>query len=190
MFGRPTLASVDPASPRGPAHAGLAAALNLVLPGAGVILLNAPWTGLGLGLLFALCANLAIVALLILPDDFTRGTAQAIILLTILSYLAAQASLTVTLRQATRRTLAAERRNALRVMQAGLDAGDAGAALHALEPLLEHQPDDLALLSWRARLLDVAGRRADADAAWLEVAKRDPDGVYRAELRARRTSSP
>ena len=50
---------------------GWAAALNLLLPGGGLILVGAPWSGLLIGLAFTACANFALAAVLLFPDSFS-----------------------------------------------------------------------------------------------------------------------
>ncbi len=65
-----TMANQARRSRNGPsARAWLAGVLNLLVPGLGIIYLGRAWTGLIVGLIFAAFANLALWAVLLIPDD-------------------------------------------------------------------------------------------------------------------------
>lgn len=156
-----------------------AAALNLLLPGGGLIAVGATAPGMLVGLLFAVCANFAVAAVLLFPDDVPRIWQNLGIGLAAGSYIGAQIRLVQTLRAQRVTAAAALRRRILTDVQLHLDAGDAAAALAALQPLEQHAAHDLLVAVRFAQALTAAGRVDDAGEAWARVRRLDHHGLYR-----------
>ncbi|MBK9127611.1 MAG: hypothetical protein IPM13_07395 [Phycisphaerales bacterium] len=152
--------------------------VNLLLPGAGAILSGSIGLGLGAGLVFALCANLAILTTLILPDDFTRFAAWTTVALAIASYGLAQVTFAVAHQRGIEIDRASRRRDGLRTLHAAVERGEHATALELVERLAAEWPDDLALLDWRVRLLRELGRAEDASRAEAELRRLDRHGIY------------
>jgi hypothetical protein len=72
------------------AYGRIAPWVNLLLPGGGLILVEALVSGVLIGLAFTLCANLALLAVLLFPDDFSRWDQALLIGLAGGSYVGAQ----------------------------------------------------------------------------------------------------
>src|SRR5262245_3235280 len=166
------------ASPRDAARRRL---INLVIPGAGLVLAGRPLAGFGTGLSFAATLNAALALGLLIPDDFPR-TAVWCATAAALFYIVAQ----FLLLRADARDQASgarnERREALSALVSALREGrsdDAAAA--RLQPLAECD------LHVAYRLAQSATLRADADgalAAWERVRQLDPHHIYRGEMLA------
>ncbi len=152
--------------------------VNLLLPGAGAILLGSTGLGLGAGLVFALCANLAILTTLILPDDFTRFAASTTVTLAVVSYGLAQVAFAVAQRRRFEVDRSSRRQDHLRALRAAAERGEHAAALEIVERLAAEWPEDLALLHWRARLLRALGRAEDALRVEAELRRLDRHGIY------------
>lgn len=169
----------DPArTPRG------AAWLNLVLPGAGLLLIGRWTSGLLAGLLFTLSTNLAITAVFLFPDDFSPAPRGLAIGVMAASYVGAQLRMAQAARGAELAARAARRRALLAEAEKRLAAGQAANAAAILRPLAEEQPDDL-LASYRlAEALQAAGDAPAAQRAWQRVREVDRHGIYREQLRA------
>jgi hypothetical protein len=161
-----------------------AAALNLLLPGGGLILVGATGSGLLIGLVFAACANFALAAPLLFPDDFPRPAQLAGVVLTAAMYLLAQARLAQSVRDLRRKSQAAVRRRVLAQTQELLARGDAAGALAAILALVDTDHDDLLVVFRLAQALTAAGDVTAARAAWLRVRELDPHGLYRQQIRA------
>ena len=156
-----------------------AAVLNLLLPGGGLVLVGATASGLLIGLLFTVCANFALAAVLLVPDDLPPLWQNLGIGLAAGSYVGAQVRLRQTVRALRSAWAAAERRRVLADVQLHLHAGDAAAALAALAPLREHAAHDLLVAVRLAQALTAAGRVDEAGQAWAQVRRLDHHGLYR-----------
>jgi hypothetical protein len=164
--------------------ANYAACLNLLIPGAGVILLGDIWSGLLGGLVFVLSANYALWATLLIPDEFPAWASTLGIGIAAGSYLAAQFRLAQTVRGREREQRAVFRRTALEAVRICLAHSDFAGALAALEPVCDLAGRDL-LVAYRLAqshtgLHDVEAARL----AWRRVQALDRHHIYRAELRA------
>lgn len=164
--------------------------VNLVLPGAGHILAGSLWWGLLVGLVCAACANFAIVATLIFPDDFTRAAQMGASVLMAGCYLGAQFGVAHGRRRVGAGSVAV-RRQVLRETQELVASGGADRALPAIESFAQSCPDDLLVAYRLAEALSVAGDTQRAQSAWRQVRRLDRHGIYRqqvreAELRLRR----
>ncbi len=158
--------------------------LNLLLPGGGLILCGYATQGLVGGLVFAACANFALAAVLLFPDDFAAPVRAAAIALAACGYVGLQWG-QLRAEYARQRRDAAERRaRTLRAVQKFLAAGDSGSARSALESLAQEWPDDLHVAYRLAEVLSAAGDVVAARAAWRHLRTLDRDGIYRSQWRA------
>lgn len=159
------------------------ACLNLLVPGGGIVLLGWVWTGLVVGLLFTICANYALWATLLVPDEFPSWAQGLGIGLAGGTYLGAQLRLAQAVRSQQQQRQATLRRQALLAARDGLRRGDFTVALAALEPLRELASRDL-LVAYRLAQVYTALQDVDAArAAWRQVRALDRHGVYRHEMR-------
>jgi hypothetical protein len=165
-----------------PPGARSAAAVNLILPGGGMILIGAVWRGLLVGMLFAACANFAVVATLLFPDEYSRLTRLFGIGLAVGGYLGAQVRFAQTVRGLRQQGLDDLRRRCLRQARELLLRGSSVRALEQIQPLAELVPDDLHVAYRLAQALTATGDVAAARAAWRRLGELDRHGVYRREV--------
>ena len=158
--------------------------LNLLLPGAGLILCGYTPHGLVGGLVFAACANFALASTLLFPDDVPALARTASLALATCGYVALQWGQLRAEYAHRRRTAAEKRAAALRAVQRLLAAGDLSKARATLAALANERPDDLHVAYRLAEVLSASGDAAAAAAAWQRVRKLDRDGIYRAQWRA------
>lgn len=160
-----------------------AALTNLLVPGAGIVLLGDVWQGLVGGVAFALCANAALWLVLLIPDEFS-GTTQALALGAAAgTYLGAQLRFAQTVRSRERAWQSGVRRGALWAARECLDRRDFAGALAALEPIRVAAARDL-LVAYRVAQTLTGLKDADAAlAAWRQVRALDRHHVYRDECR-------
>ncbi len=178
---------MSPSSPQthaSPRRATLAVALNLVLPGGGLILLDATAIGVLFGAAFILLLNLALTAAFITPDDFARTGRLAAVAALVLIYAVAQAAMRSQLRRSSEARRAAALRQVLCEVEQLATNGDAAAALTRLELLATERPDDLLILHWRATLLTALGRTNEAQRTWAHLRRADRHGLFRDVIRA------
>lgn len=157
--------------------------VNLLVPGAGLILVGRIRLGLLLGLLFAACGSFAIATILIFPDDFSRIVQAAAIALAAGTYFGTQVGWVRGVRVSGARGVAAERRRVLRETQECLARGEAARALATIEPLAAQVPDDLLVACRLAQALSAVGDVPKARAAWRRVRQLDQHGIYRQQVR-------
>jgi hypothetical protein len=148
-----------------------------------LILIGAAWSGLLTGLVFAGCANFALIAGLLFPDDFSRVHQALGVGLAVGSYLGAQVRFAQTVRDRREQATAALRRQLLREAQEHLASGAATAALRTLQPLAHLAGRDLLVAYRLAQALTGAGDAREARAAWQQVRELDPHGLYREQVR-------
>ena len=161
-----------------------AACLNLLVPGAGVILVGSVWAGLLTGLAFVLCANYALWATFLIPDEFSRWSQALGIGVAAGTYFGAQVRLAQAVRGRERRQQADARRAALSAAQACLLQADHAGALDALKPVRDLAGSDL-LIAYRTAQAHAGVRDTEAArAAWRRVRELDRHHVYREQTRA------
>ncbi|MGE0481789.1 MAG: hypothetical protein AB7Q17_15085, partial [Phycisphaerae bacterium] len=147
-----------------------ARACNLILPGGGLIVVGAVWTGLTIGMLFALGANFAVAATFLIPDEVPAWVRAAAVAFTIAAYAFAQWRLPHAWRRLSREARAERRR----------------AVLHRVRVLMEQARfdaarDDLASIADLAdHDLLVAVRIAEVETALRAAAAREACGGSRA----------
>lgn len=156
--------------------------VNLLLPGGGLILIGAIGSGFAVGLAFAACANLALVATFLIPDDFTRGTHALIVGVAGGCYVGAQIRYAQAVRSVRRDARAKLRRDALRRSGALLAEGRSEQALELLYALSEACPGDLLVTYRLAQVLTDAGHKRAARIAWRRLLVLDRHGVYRIKI--------
>jgi hypothetical protein len=156
-----------------------AAWLNLVLPGGGLVLIGAVWSGMLAGLAFAACANFTLGSILLFPDDFSRGTLALGIGLTAGSYLGTQWRLARIVRERAEQAAASRRRQVLADAERLLRRGEAGQAAEELAGLGPSCAGDLAVAYRLAQALTAAGNTEGALGAWEAVRRLDKHGIYR-----------
>lgn len=164
----------------------VAAALNLLVPGAGLVLVGAVWNGLILGLIFTALANFVLWSLLIAPDDFSahvRGLAAGVLGG---AYLAAQIRLARIVRDREQRERTAARRQALWAAREHLAGGAYAQALAALEAVRPLADKDVLVAYRFAQAYTGLGDADAAQQAWDRLQALDRHHVYREQLRAGR----
>ena len=162
----------------------LAAAVNLLVPGAGLILTGATWVGLATGLVFIICANAALWITLLIPDEVSRWSQALAIGVAGGAYLGAQMRFAQSVRSRERNHQAARRREALSAARTHLKTGNHAAALAALEPVRDGAEHDL-LLAYRTAQACTGMRDAEtARAAWQRVRALDRHHIYSEQIRA------
>jgi len=158
--------------------------VNLILPGAGLILVDSLLAGVVVGLLFTACANLALVELLLFPDEWSRELKLLTVGVTVGTYFGAQLRLVVTMKTGRERSRTAHRRARLWEARALTEQGEHIRACEVLNDLCSENPDDL-LVNYRlAQSLTDAGEVPAAREAWQRVRSLDRHGIYRAQIDA------
>ncbi len=152
---------------------------NLVVPGGGMILVGRLWTGLAVGMLFAVTANYAIIATLLFPDDAPGWLQGLAIGLCGGSYLGAQLRMGSCLREARQQAVAEVRDATLRAVSACLANNQADEALAAMEPIADMAERDLLVAYRFAQVLTKTGDASAARRAWERVRRLDRHRLYR-----------
>jgi len=144
--------------------------VNVLAPGAGLILLGRFWTGLVLALLFGVCGELAICGALISPGGVPAWITAAAGALAAGAWLLGQWMLRD--RIATLRDPALQQELAVLRNQAAeaVARGDLAEARGLLRIALEIDPDDVDTLVTWARLMTLLGRFDQSHKAWQRVA--------------------
>lgn len=155
--------------------------LNVIAPGAGLVILRREWFGLTVAVLFGLLAQAAIYGTLVDPmlarSDVTWvcGFAAGVV------WVYAQAT---TIARA-RRVLGARARREIAVIvrqaSQALSDGRYGDAIDLLNVALCVNDESIDLGVALARVLTLTGRLADARSAWKRVLDLDIAGDYRSE---------
>lgn len=159
------------------------AVANLVLPGAGLILLGDVWLGFVVGVLFLAGANLAIAATLLIPDEFTPTWRGLCIGLACGAYFGAQVRLTGAVRRHGRQQVDAHRRAVLQAAVTALEADAPEQALSEIEALGDARNRDLVVAYRYAQALTASGKVDRARTAWETVRKLDRHHLYRTFIR-------
>jgi hypothetical protein len=160
----------------------MAGLLNLVVPGAGLIVRGAVGSGLLCGLLFAACANLTLAACLLFPDEMSASGRTLALVITGVVYVLVQVRMAQITGLAARRTKEQFRRERLLRVQECLRREDVAGALEAIEPLMDSAGTDLLVAFRVAEVLTLADDQEGARAAWANVRALDRHGIYRAQM--------
>jgi len=155
--------------------------LNLIVPGAGLIVRRREWLGFSLAVVFALCANICVAGWLIAPASIPRQLTLAAGILTGLAWVMAQALLRMQERLLVRR--AAGLGVLLDDAERALAAGDLDTARTALETAMALDDEDVRLHVLRARALERSGDVQRSRRAWRRVLQLDVDRQYARDAR-------
>ncbi|MBI5865804.1 MAG: hypothetical protein HZB38_15135 [Planctomycetes bacterium] len=162
--------------------AGIAAWVNLFVPGGGLIMRNRVATGLLLGIAFAAGANLTIAARLLFPDDFSPAARGGSAALAALAYILAQFLLPAAGPRSGRRSASSGRRTALASITEALRQGRIDeSAIAELTPLAER---DLHVAYRLAQAASLEGDAERSTEAWARVKRLDRHRIYREETDA------
>ena len=153
--------------------------LNLILPGAGLIVRRREWLGFSLALLFGICGNLALAGWLIAPAAVPSGLTFPAFVISGLIWLIAQICL---LRQAAWEARCARDMSLLlRKACVALDSGEIEPARVCLESGFALDNENVGLHILWARLLALEGDVRSARKALVRVAKLDVRKQFQVE---------
>lgn len=158
--------------------------LNLLLPGGGLVLIGCVTSGLLVGMAFTLCANFALAAILLFPDDYSHEVHCLLIGLAGGCYVGAQLRYAQTVRAVQARAAAERRRRALWEARQLIEQGEYGRALNVISPLAREQPHDVLVAYRMAQALTEAGTAHAARIAWKRVRVLDRHGIYKQQIAA------
>lgn len=161
----------------------VAAVLNAVVPGPGLILLGRPWLGVALAVWFVLGAELAAFGLLIAPATLPHFASLSGAVLAAVAWLLAQALLIGRIRFLRDPNLPRELAILRRLAERGLARGDHKGARTALLIARSIDDSDLATRILWARLLSCSASPRRARRAWLAAARLDADRRFADEIR-------
>jgi len=157
---------------------------NVLVPGAGLILLGRAWTGLVAALLFAVCAELAVCGVVISPAGIPLWLTVTTGILAAGTWVLGQGMLADRIRTLRNPSLPQElealRREAAEAMARG-DLLEAKGVLRLAADLDLGATETLAL--W-ARLMTLLGRFRDARRAWVRVSGSGEDRFVREAIDA------
>lgn len=160
----------------------IARLLNLVVPGAGLILVGRVLIGWALALAFAITANLAVFVLYIIPAEVNNGVRAAFIGSAAVLYIAAQGLFATAARYGFQAAVDTRLRSALVAANRFIADGDLRAALRALQDLPPPLESDLLVVLRVAQVLTALGDHSAAQAACERLRQLDRHGLCRADL--------
>lgn len=160
-----------------------AGVLNLLVPGLGIICVGRTWPGVILGLIFAAFANLALWAVLLMPDDLPAWGPPLAVGLAAGAYVGCQIDFVRSSRDRRRREQDAIRHSALAAVSEALARGDFVAGLDALGSISHLAAQDLLVAYRQAQVLTGLGDEHAAYVAWRQVRTLDRHNIYRDEWR-------
>jgi Arc/MetJ-type ribon-helix-helix transcriptional regulator len=156
-------------------------ALNLLAPGAGLVILRREWLGLSLAMLFVVAAQVALWGLFIVPATVPRPVALlGAVGAGVVWLISGKLTLTrarLVLHDDVARDVDLLREGAERAVDEGRFA-DAGELLRQAMALDDQDP---AVRSQWARVMALTGRFGEARRAWRSVLRLDPDHERRSE---------
>lgn len=152
--------------------------MNLLVPGAGLVLLGEPAIGVLLGLLYAALLNLLIASCLIFPDELSSSTTLIATIGAAAVYVFAQRRLPAAESRTAMMRITAQRRAALKTAAECIQRGDGLGARAALLPIADRAEDDLLLAYRMAQAASLCGDAAAAREAWRRVRKLDRHRIY------------
>jgi hypothetical protein len=153
--------------------------LNLIVPGAGLIVRRREWLGLSLAVVFGLCGNVALAGCLIAPAAIPGWLTILAFVLAGLTWLAAQV---LFWRQDLSQVRCAHDLSVLlREARSAMDIGDLDPARICLDSAMAMDDENVELHILRARLLTLEGDGPAARKAWRRAAKLDVRKQYRGE---------
>lgn len=160
----------------------LAALCNLLVPGAGLLIADAMVTGVVVGLIFVVSANIALWGTLLIPDELAPWLTGLSIGVAGGTYVGAQLRLAQTVRDRQRRSEVARRREILHEVKTLLQREEYRAAEAALAPLTDLAETDLLVAYRFAQAQLGAENMGEARRAWERVRRLDEDRLYHAQI--------
>lgn len=161
----------------------LAIGMNLLAPGAGLVLLGRVWLGVAVAVWFALGAESAALGWLIAPLSFPKWLLLTGAVVAASGWFVGQGLLVGRIRFLLDPNLPAEIGALRRLAETEMAQGRLGAARSALRAALMIDDADLATRILWARLISMQGRSTQARRAWLEAEQLDTDHLFSAEIR-------
>lgn len=154
--------------------------INLFVPGGGLILLGQALLGWVVGLAFTALTAVALLATLLIPDEFSTTARNLCITGAAVIYATAQWALLRRGSSEVKRAELEQRAAALRAALEATRAGDIVNAWNSLRPIAHLAESDL-LVALRVAQTLTALREPAAAQAWLRVKRLDRRHIYRAE---------
>ena len=158
--------------------------LNLMVPGAGLILLNRVGSGLVLGLAFSITTAALICARFITPESYSGSTRVFLFLAAAACYIASQSLVARAFVARDHQRDAERRREALKAAALASTYGDHDRAAEILRRQLRAHPADLLLQVRLAEVLEKSGDLAGASEVWQAVQVLDKHRVYKTRIEA------
>lgn len=165
-----------------PVRLTIAAVLNLLLPGSGLILTHRHWLGFVMALLFTACGHVAAIGILIAPEAIPHrltalatGGAAAI-------WLNAQYLFFRRVIVLSDRTRTAQIALCHQLADEGVQQGRTEDAWGALDVALTIDDEDLQTHLRRARLYQLLGKPLEARRSWRKVQQLDKQQAFRREM--------
>ena len=162
--------------------------LNLVIPGAGLIVRRREWLGVAVAALFGVAVIVALAGWLLAPLAIPTSIRWVAVCLGSVTWLLAQGLLITQSRALSHRFKG--KALLLKDAQVAADARDPISARAALEGALQLDPEDVDAHAQLARLLEQEGDRHAMRVAWSRVLKLDRRAAYTDEARRALAGSP
>ncbi len=156
----------------------LAIALNVLAPGAGLILLRREWLGTLLAVFFTVPGLIGLWGLLIIPAQWPAWMVTGALIVAGLIWLWAQWLLVQRARETGSPALAEELERLCRRADECLERSDIPAAYRTLLVARSLNDEDLEVIRRWAELMTRMDRVRHARRAWRTVARLDPHGPY------------
>ena len=153
--------------------------LNLVVPGAGLILLRREWLGLVLALLFCLCAQIGLWGWVIVPASIPGWVTSSALAGAGLVWIAAQYTLAIRARRAFGPGLEREIVHLCRLAEEAIAGAEYDKAEELLLVALMLDDEDSRVNTLWARLMTALGRFHHARRAWNRVVQLSREGPER-----------
>ncbi len=160
--------------------------LNLILPGAGLIVRRREWLGVALALVFGISGNVALAGLLIAPEALPAWMPAAAIVLCVLAWVGSQVLLRLQCRRLENCAKGVEA--LLAASRAALADGDINLAQESLESAVSLDEEHVEVNVLWARLCQQQGKPTEARQWWSRVAELDVRRRYRAEVASELTA--
>ena len=150
--------------------------LNIVVPGAGLILLRREWLGLVLALLFCLCAQIGLWGLYIVPVSIPGWITSSALCGAVLAWIGAQYTLVIRLRQAFGPGVQREITHLCWLADQAIANGEYDQAEEHLLVALTLNDEAPGVNALWAQLMTALGRFHHARQAWNRVVQLSHDG--------------
>ena len=148
--------------------------LNLVVPGAGLILLRREWLGLVLAMLFCVCAQIGLWGLYIVPASIPGWVTFSALAGAVLAWICAQYTLVIRIRRAFGPGIDHEIGHLCRLAEEAVAGAQYDKAEEFLLVALTLNDEDSRVNALWAQLMTALGKFHDARRAWRRVAQLSP----------------